>query len=244
MPPMLLGPTLRRQPPRRARTAGRGLRAGGFTLIELGIVIAVAAILAAAIVPSVIETARDEMAERTAMDIAVVHDAARLFFVQNTNMGGSRWPGEQVANQCAAGFVEQNAVGNLVNGGYLANGAVVAGAPASPNFLRNPWGQQLNLYVAAPAPAPGGVNPGCTFGVATNVPGVVSGSLVAFLPMAGCNPAGGGAGPCPAPPAGPVPPDMVRCCSSVSKPGVTFAQCPAGQRPRPNPPSGVIQCLP
>ena len=54
---------VRRQPSRR-----------GFTLIELGIVIGVTAVLAAAIVPEIIETMRNGAAQKAAADVSVIHE--------------------------------------------------------------------------------------------------------------------------------------------------------------------------
>lgn len=215
--------------------APRRRRRSGFTLLELGIVIGVAAILAAAILPDLIETMRNRMAERAAADAALIHDAARLYFVQATHplYGRYRWPGEQTAGQCATGYLEGNALFELTNGGYIASG----GGPANPtnqgpNFMRNPWGQRYYLSLYAPSTTPA---PACLFGVVTDVPEVVANAFISFLPQAACNPPGQANGACtivgqggaaPAVPAG-----FQRCCSYVPKPGAAFGgPCPAGQQ--------------
>ncbi len=223
---------------RRARAS----RSRGFTLLELGIVIGVAAILAAAIVPDVIETMRNRMAEKAAADVAVIHDAARLYYVQNTTCPGC-WPGEQTAGQCLNNFNEGNAIFQLLNGGYLTGG----GGPATPllvssNFRQNPWGQAYNFTVYAPVTVV--ANPACLFGVATDVPQVISDAFISFLPQAACNLPGGPA-PCPASPTGVVPlPGNVRCCSYVPKPGIAVAgPCPPGLTVRVGV-GGVLTCAP
>lgn len=206
----------------RRRSPGRG----GFTLLELGIVIGVAAILAAAIVPDLIETMRNRMAEKAAADVAVIHDAARLFYIQDTVTRGT-WPGENSVGYCNNAYSEGKAIFLLLNGGYLTGG----GGPNTPqvigaNFLKNPWGQSYDLSLYAPVTTS---SPACLFGVSTNLPTVVADGFTSFLPMAACNPPGT-ANPCPLsggvlPPAG-----FTRCCSYVPKPGATITgPCPVGQ---------------
>lgn len=200
----------------------------GFTLLELGIVIGVSAILAAAIVPDLVETMRNRMAEKAAADVAVAHDAARLFYIQNQNGTVLRWPGEQGAGLClwalsgAAG--PSQAWAQLLSGGYLASGSPNPFIPG-PKFMLNPWNQpyEPTLY------APGGivVSPACLFGIATNVPAAIAPGFISFLPQAACNPPGG-IGACPLTVVGgAIPANFVRCCSYVPKPGATATgPCP------------------
>src|SRR5437016_1077283 len=132
----------------------------GFTLLELGIVLGVSAILAAAIVPDLIETMRNKMGERAAADVAIIHDAARLFYIQNQNISALRWPGENSQGQCAAGgWTPANTIKDLILGGYIASGS---GGLAAPAAFRNPWGQSYepNLYATGV-----GGGPICMFGI-------------------------------------------------------------------------------
>jgi type II secretory pathway pseudopilin PulG len=213
-------------PPRPPR-----LRPGGFTLIELGIVIGVTAILAAAIVPDVIETMRNRMAEKAAADVTAIHDSARLFFAQNT-VRPRRWPGEVSAGQCNTGWTFDAFKNDMIGGGYLATGGGPTNpfASISPNFMMNPWSQVYEVSLYAPVASP--TTPSCLFGVSTVLPAAVADAFIANLPQATC-----GAG-CPGdpPPAG-----MSRCCSFVPKPGVSvFAAC--GTRAVVRNASGVLSC--
>jgi len=187
----------------------------GFTLLELGIVIGVSAILAAAIVPDLIETMRNKMAERASADVAVIHDAARLFYIENVVLP-LRWPGELSAGQCNNTFVPGNATAQLLLGGYLAGGTGT-NTPllGSANFMMNPWGQAYDPVLYAPV---GLVvaRPACLFGIATNVPAAISEGFVSFLPQASCV-----VGACP-PGIAAVPTGFVRCCSYVPKPGTAI----------------------
>lgn len=216
------------KPPRRTRARR------GFTLLELGIVIGVAAILAAAIVPDIIETMRNRMAEKAAGDVALVHDAARLFYVQNTNFP-NRWPGENASGFCATNFSRGKFLNDMLGGGYLTGG----GSPVNPlavglEFLQNPWGQAYEVSVYAPSAV---ANPACLFGVSTSVPGTVSNAFIAYLPQASC-----GLG-CP-PPAAALPAGFVRCCSFVPKPGANLLQACNGKVPVPTGPGGSLRCPP
>jgi prepilin-type N-terminal cleavage/methylation domain-containing protein len=195
--------------------ASRRASRRGFTLIELGIVIGVTAILAAAIVPDIIETMRNRMAEKSAVDVTALHDSARLFFAQNTARP-RRWPGETASGQCSVGWAFANFKVDMISGGYLATG----GAPNDPfntisgNFLLNPWGHAYDVGVYAP---PGAATPACLFSVSTFVPTSVENAFTAFLPQATC-----GAG-CPRATSGANPPaGFSRCCSFAAKPGAAL----------------------
>lgn len=207
----------------------------GFTLLELGIVIGVAAILAAAIVPDIIETMRNRMAEKAAGDVALVHDAARLFYVQNT-ANPNRWPGENAAGFCSTNYSRGKFLLDMLNGGYLTSGAGPTNplGAGSPDFLRNPWGQGYEVSVYAPTAV---ANPACLFGVSTSVPLSVSEAFISYLPQASC-----GAG-CP-PAAAALPAGFVRCCSFVPKPGANLLQACGGKVPVPTGPGGSLRCPP
>jgi len=205
--------------PARRRASRRG-----FTLIELGIVIGVTAILAAAIVPDIIETMRNRMAEKSAADVTALHDSARLFFAQNTARP-RRWPGESSAGQCNVGWAFANFKVDMIGGGYLATG----GAPNDPfnniagRFLLNPWGYAYDVGVYAPPGA--ATTPACLFAVSTFVPSSVENAFTAYLPQAAC-----GAG-CPGSPSGATPPaGFSRCCSFAAKPGAALLTA-CGNRP-------------
>lgn len=190
----------------------------GFTLLELGIVLGVSAILAAAIAPDFIESMRNKMAEKAAADVALVHDAARWFYLESGRSAGDyRWPGENGINECTTNFQPDKARFDLLINGYLAGGGPADPLNTPPSFMRNPWGQGYDMVLAQPPPV-GTMQLGCLFGIATNMPEAVADGFIAFLPQAACNTPGGS--PCPANPAVAVPAGMRRCCSFVPKPGV------------------------
>ena len=194
------------------------MRRQGFTLLELGIVIGVSAILAAAIVPDLIETMRNRMAEKAAGDVAVIHDAARLYYLQEKTIP-FLWPGENSTNYCSNAYSEGKAILELLQKGYLAGGggAVTPMNYDRDRFLKNPWGQPYQMHLFAPT---GVASPACLFGITTNVPAAVANGFISFLPMASCNPVAT-ATPCPLV-NGALPPEgMVTCCSYVPKPGAT-----------------------
>ncbi len=207
----------------------------GFTLLELGIVIGVAAILAGAIVPDIIETMRNRMAEKAAGDVALIHDAARLFYVQNAN-NPNRWPGENASGYCSTGYTKGKFLLDVLSGGYLTSGAGPANpmAQGSPTFMQNPWAQAYEVSVYAPA---GAVAPACLFGVSTSVPLTISEAFISYLPQSSC-----GAG-CP-PSATALPAGYVRCCSFVPKPGANLLQACNGKVPVPSGPGGTLKCPP
>jgi type II secretory pathway pseudopilin PulG len=185
-------------------------RLGGYTLLELAIVIGVAAILAATIVPDAIESMKTRMAEKAAADVMQLHDAARLYYAQHKEAGPTprelRWPGENASGSCAVNFDEGRFKFEMINNGYLA----AAGGPTNPglDFMMNPWQRPYEVSVYSPATTP---FPACLFGVTTTIPAELQTAFTAALPQAGCGPA------CPP---GPAPAGFVRCCSFVSKPGV------------------------
>jgi len=71
----------------------------GFTLLELAIVLAILAVLAAATVPYAATQVRNQAAEKTAREMLAIGDAARAFFVAN-----QAWPAS-VAGLQTAGFL-------------------------------------------------------------------------------------------------------------------------------------------
>lgn len=188
----------------------RTRRARGFTLIELGVVLAVSAILAAAILPDFIESARSKMAEKAAEDVAVIHDAARWFFIQSGNSGMAsmryKWPGETNPNTCANSPGSNPALTELKTAGYLTT------------FPVNPWNQPYDVELKTPSGAStGGVPFGCSFSVTTNVPTPLKDAFKSFLPQGQCGTANCKAGTAPT--------GYSRCCAFVPKPGTGLGPC-------------------
>lgn len=192
----------------------------GFTLIQLGIVLAVAAIAAAAIVPDFIEAQRSRAIEKTAEGAALIHDAARRFYINTSNIApqllpqyGCSWPGEKNRGACApsspvvlgsagAGMVQLKTLG------YLRE------------FPENPWtGRYDGTTVVYPAGSTDPAN--CYFVVTTWVPNELRYHFANLLPKGTCNDDSICTGnvTAPAPVTG-----YTKCCSLVPKPTVT--NCP------------------
>ena len=167
----------------------------GFTLLELGVVLAVAAILGAAVLPDVIESARGRMAEKAANGVTMIQDAAKWFFVESSpaaDPGSARWPGERDAadgaapNTCAErGSASKKAKNDLQDNGYL---------PAS--AFANPFGGVYDLSLV-----PGTPSAVCALKICANFPNAqVANAFKSLLPVATC-------------------PSSTRCCSQIPKPG-------------------------
>ncbi len=217
--------------------------ARGFTLIELGAVLAVTAILAAAIVPDFIEASRNRMAQKAASDVAVIHDAARWFYAQSygadTEDLRGRWPGQTTAGSCTNGTTPNFGLIEMRSLHYL------------PKLPANPWGLTYEARVVnnpqnaagVPATINGGQRWGCSFEVATDLPEEITTAFIAFLPLGRCN-TGAATDSCMPPTSASAPTGFVRCCATVPPPGAGW--CPPGTRPRLNPaaPGNLqLQCL-
>jgi prepilin-type N-terminal cleavage/methylation domain-containing protein len=192
----------------------RPARRRGFTLMELGVVLAVSAILAAAIIPDFVEAARTRMAERTAEDVALIHDAARWYFVQTAAAPGTppdTWPGQPSSGTCALS-PGTDPLSVLVSAGYLAVRPV------------NPWKQDYVLTLRASTLAG---SKGCLLQVTTDVPTQVAHAFSHVMPQGGCNGDSGNPNLCGAGTTA-VPGGFTRCCTFLPRPGVgTVAGCTA-----------------
>ena len=189
------------------RHASRGRAPRGFTLVELGVALAVAAILAAAVLPDMVEASRNKQVERTALDISYIHDAARWYRSQTNGItdsslgvGADTWPGQSSGGSSGCSPVDSSTAFQNIK----ANGFLVEGQP------RNPWGRDFT------ASAYNHPNLGCVFLVSTEVPTAVASTLEAMLPQGRCNNA-----VCGAPSATP---GFTKCCSAAVRPGMLLAE--------------------
>jgi type IV pilus assembly protein PilE len=185
----------------------------GFTLVELGVALAVAAILAAVVLPDLVEASRDEQAERTALDISYLHDAARWYRSQTNGItdsslgiGADTWPGQSSGGATGCSPIDSStAFQNL-----KANGFLVEGQPV------NPWGKDYTARELNHVGTAGNPSMGCMFMVSTEVPTPVADKLRGMLPQAICN------DPVCGPPA--LTAGYSRCCSGAVRPGMLLAE--------------------
>jgi prepilin-type N-terminal cleavage/methylation domain-containing protein len=176
----------------------------GFTLLELGIVIAVLAIVSSFFVPDFMEAARTTMAAKAADEVVQIQDAARWYFsetVRYTGVGApqdprtARWPGQAVAGTCVA----VNAIGDMTAQGFLKLD------PASINPAGQPINAWGNPYLVDVLPGPTGpADPHCHFRVRTQLPQPLAQAYTGMVPGASCVVVGGG---------------LVECTSVIPKPG-------------------------
>ncbi len=208
----------------RARPGWKAPR--GFTLIELGVVLGVSAILAAAILPDFIEAARGKMAEKAAADIAVIQDAARWSFVQSLTGAPAtrgRWPGQANPQACN---MTTDGIDFMVAQGYLTT------AP------QNPWGFDYEVGLVTGVASGGGISSACVFQVSTEVPKAISRELRGMLPLGQCSGETGLKYQCKGTASSP---DNVLCCSFIPKPGTSVSPCPPGMNPS-GPVNGSVTC--
>lgn len=199
----------------------------GFTLIELGVVLAVTAILAAVLVPDFVESSRTKMAEKAAQDVIQIIDAARWFYAESTNINSvaylaqrGRWPGQTNPSECKVFTNPPNAgLRELLTMDFLTT------------FPVNPWNQPYDVQLEYNlAYATGGIPPPCNFEIDTNVPMGLEDAFKSLIPQGQCNNDGDLTPDRPRCQLnGPVPPKHVRCCAFSPKPGVAVSPCPGGK---------------
>ena len=107
-------------------------REGGFTLIELVVVLGVLSILGGAVTPLVVSHVRTRAAQTTAEDLAALADAARAFYV--ARYPTMRWP---------TGFTE------LETAGYLPSG-FTGQNPFGQSYAMTTTGGRLQLATQVP----------------------------------------------------------------------------------------------
>jgi prepilin-type N-terminal cleavage/methylation domain-containing protein len=114
--------------------------ARGFTLVELGVVLAVVAIIAGIVVPGYLEISRNRLADRVVEDVKTITKAARLFFLNSArdDVYAARWPG--MTTGCAV-VPGDSPIAELQRTGYLRNDIALA----------DPWGNPYISSVTAPA---------------------------------------------------------------------------------------------
>jgi len=199
---------------RRARLGRWWAAAGrGFTLIELGVVLAVISIMAAAVMVDVVEIFKNRAAQNNAEELYVLQQAAKDFFHGTIKDGdivdplNARWPGEGGPQTCATVANSQPAITNAIlqdlkDQDYLKQD--FAG--------KNAWDQPYIIDLK-PGAGHGGGHAGqvfdCAMWVATDVPTEVAGVIETYLPLGKCSGCGSASA------AG-----YTRCCTQIPKPGI------------------------
>jgi prepilin-type N-terminal cleavage/methylation domain-containing protein len=139
----------------------------GFTLIELGLVIAVSGVLAMTLVPSLLKRAQAKQAQLVVDQVQIIQEAARWGFVEHP--GEPMWLGQPALEDC-----QGNAGQALLEAGYLAPGALT----------RNPWSKPYTAAVVeGHADHPGR----CHLRVSTEVPDGVHNLFRRSLPAVHCD---------------------------------------------------------
>jgi type II secretory pathway pseudopilin PulG len=235
------------------RSYPRSARDSGFTLLQMAVVIGVAAIVAAAIVPDIVEASRNRYAEVTVGQIAALHDAARDYYA-NSPLNRGLWPAEVGQNECTTGIGSEsqysaNAKRLLAVGGWVP-GYSAGAVTYSTNAYQNAWGgnYDLSLYYVNNGTAAGPSQlPSCMFGVATEVPTAVMEVFLSNLPMSACNPANSATGPCPQDPNGVPASGFQYCCSYVTRPSLSALCIKNGKNAavwsNPVSQTGTLECL-
>ncbi|MBM4380030.1 MAG: type II secretion system protein [Deltaproteobacteria bacterium] len=216
-------------------------RTRGFTLLELGVVLGVSAVLAAALLPDIVEASRTKMAERAAEQVESIRDAARAYFVQSAgSVGGSippnTWPGQRSSLLCNLN-PSTDPISLLVGQGLL---------PGRPD---HPWSNEGSTYSVSLRTPPLNGGTGCILQLTTDIPVALANGFVNALPQSGCN-SGSTPNFCqvtgsPPVPAFPVldPSRFTRCCVLVPKPGVGVVNgCPSPKSLVTDPITGSVSC--
>ncbi len=181
----------------------------GFTLVELGIILAVIAVGMAYVAPDFVEMARGELSTRAAKEMSNITNASKWYYMNASrdpafdhpiDRNKLRWPGEGEPVRCVQKGFPHDPESELIAGQYLEASA-----------FTNPWGNPYDLSLQLGA---GGTWESCKLVIATNVPETVAGEIKTYMPMAVCDKVDG-AGACP----GGAPAGQDRCCAKIVRPG-------------------------
>ncbi len=210
---------------------------GGFTLVELGVVLAVMAVVASTVLPDFIESLKNELAVQAADQVMDLHAAARTYYhnsvkdIENPAFIGAIdpsiaiWPSEEGANTCNIGERElrkgvhgKGAKGD--KGKWEPDTVLVDLGLIDLSQTVNPWGKPIAMRLMPSGSALIDEDMRkvlCTMVVATELPIEMANILRARLPGAHCNDAAlcGDKESAEA--------EFVRCCSAMTKPGLEVA---------------------
>jgi type II secretory pathway pseudopilin PulG len=155
--------------------------------VELGVVLSVAAILAAMIVPDYLESSRVKMAGRAAEDVVRIQDAARWYRVEHTaGPAEFYWPGQR-----NGATPRPDTCVNAASGDITADLVTASYLPASDSGMslgfKNPWGEPYTLNLINDVPSGS-----CLFRVSTLLPASMATAFKSFMPGAECFAPSGG----------------------------------------------------
>ena len=197
---------------REERVGRAALATSGYTLIELGVVLGVIAIISGAVMVSVVEIAKNRAAQNAAEQIVMIQQAAKDYYHDSMidTAGGeikpdlAHWPSEQAASAtmyytCKGGGI----LDELIAKGLVKMKKGFEG--------KNAWGNEYKIELRAGGdPDTDGRVWKCALWIGVDVPPEVAGVLETYLPAATCNDDTF----CGSPETG------KRCCTQIPRPGM------------------------
>ncbi|MEP6668112.1 MAG: prepilin-type N-terminal cleavage/methylation domain-containing protein [Chthoniobacter sp.] len=98
---------------------------GGFTLVEIMIVVAIIALLAAIAVPNFLRARKRSQATRILEDLRIIDSAIDQYAIENNKQSGATVQWADIQNYCKKGSVIYNSggtdmLGNLYSGGSFS----------------------------------------------------------------------------------------------------------------------------
>jgi prepilin-type N-terminal cleavage/methylation domain-containing protein len=98
-------------------------RRGGFTLVEIMIVVAIIALLAAIAVPNFLRARKRSQATRILEDLRIIDSAIDQYAIENNKSGGANVVWGDIQNYLKTGSVLYNSGGNDLLGNAYSNGS-------------------------------------------------------------------------------------------------------------------------
>ena len=95
---------------------------GGFTLVEIMIVVAIIALLAAIAVPNFLRARKRSQATRILEDLRIIDSAIDQYAIENNKAGGDPAAWADIAKYLKTGSVLYNSNGNDLLGGQFSGG--------------------------------------------------------------------------------------------------------------------------
>ena len=106
------------------------IKRGGFTLVEIMIVVAIIALLAAIAVPNFLRARKRSQATRILEDLRIIDSAIDQYAIENNKSGGASVQWADIQNYLKTGSVLYNSGGtDLLGNAYSAGGFSVDSLP-------------------------------------------------------------------------------------------------------------------